>query len=234
MRCRDERGDCPMSKSIQDYLNLITSEHQKQPNFVATVSFSVAIPVQVQQLLDSMIPLFDLGTPPVGDQLDIIGKWVGVSRDIPIPIAGVFFTWDDTAATGWEFGSWQPLNQQTDITSLPDDVYLTLIRARIAANNWDGTTEGAYAIWAIVFPNLNLLIQDNEDMSFMIAISGMPIDSLTQALLVQGDLPLKPEGIRISEYVVSVDGNPFFAWDVQNIYLAGWGTGSWGASLTPL
>lgn len=223
-----------MSKTTDDYLNLITSEHQDQPNFTETVSFSVAIPIRVQQLYDSMIPIFDLDLPPVGNQLDIIGEWVGISRNIPIPIPGVYFTWNGTDAQGWEFGTWQPSNEPTDLTTLPDDIYLTLIRARIAANNWDGTTEGAYAIWAIIFPTLVILIQDNEDMSFSIAFTGTMIDSLTQALLQGGYLPLKPEGVRINEYIVSVDGNPFFAWDVVNTNLAGWDTGSWGADLPPL
>lgn len=198
---------------------------------MATVALSVAVSVRIQELLISIESeggVFDLSTPPVGNQLDIIGQWVGVSRNVTIPIAGVFFSWDGLANVGWDFGIWQSATQPVTLVTLPDDVYLTLILARIASNNWDGTTEGAYTVWSLIFPNLHLLIQDNQNMSFLIAIQGAPIDSLTQALLTQGYLPLKPEGVRISGYVVAVDTNPFFAWDAVSPYLDGWDAGSWG------
>lgn len=225
-----------MSNTVQTYLNRITSEHQDKPKFMATVAFSVAIYARIQELLDSMEVeggIFDLDTPPVGQQEDFIGELVGISRDVDIPIAGIFFSWDGTADIGWDFGIWQSDNQPTDLVKLPDDVYLLLIRAKIAANNWDGTTEGAYKIWNILFPNLKLLIQDNQNMTFIIALQGAPIDSLTQALLTQGYLPLKPEGVRITEYIVAVDTSPLFGWDVATPSMAGWDTGSWGQEIVP-
>lgn len=220
--------------TVQDYLDLITSEYQNKPNFMATVSFLVALPVRVQELLTAMIPLFDLDTPPVGDQLDIIGKWVGVSRNVAIPINGVYFSWDGTDySVGWDFGSWQPQDQPTSVTSLPDDAYLSLIRARIAANNWDGTTNGAYAIWDAVFPQFTILIQDFQNMSYDMAFVGGIVDSLTLALITGGYIPLRPEGVLINEYLVPVDSNPLFAWDIENQYLAGWDSGSWAREISP-
>lgn len=212
----------------QDYLNLITSEHAAQPKFTAMVGQCVSPMVQIQTLLSSMIVLFDLGTPPVGNQLDIIGLWVGVSRNVVIPITGVLFSWDDTVMDGWDAGIWSGADNPTSITVLPDDAYLTLILARIAANRWDGTTEGAYAIWEIVFPQLTLLIQDEQNMSFDVGIIG-PLDSLTFALLTQGYLPLKPEGIRINNYFTlpPPGTGAFFAWDSDSPSLQGWDSGSW-------
>lgn len=219
---------------IQDYLNLITSAWANQPNFKATISAVVAVPVQVQALLNSMIPLFDLDTPPVGDQLDIIGQWVGVSRNVPVPITGVFFSWDGSdASLGWDQGSWQPFNAPASITSLPDDAYLTLIKGKIAANNWDGTTNGAYAIWDTLFPQFTILIQDHMNMSYALAVIGGVVDSLTIALLVGGYIPLRPEGVLINEYFFSVDSNPAFAWDIDSTDLQGWDEGSWLKEVIP-
>ncbi len=79
--------------TTKEYLDLLTSAFREQPKFTAMISADVAPMVQVQTLLQQMIPLFDVDVA-VGDQLDIIGKWVGVSRNVAIPIAGVFFTWD--------------------------------------------------------------------------------------------------------------------------------------------
>lgn len=223
-----------MSNTKQTYLDLITSEYAQQPDFIAMISFFAAVPVQVQNLMvEMMTTIFDLDFPPVGNQLDIIGQWAGVSRNVSIPIDGVYFTWDGTQTTGWDFGSWQPGDAPTTITSLPDDAYLTLIRARIAANQWDGTTEGAYKIWEALFPQFQILIQDLCDMSYNLAIVGGIVDSLTLALITGGYVPLRPEGIEINKYLVSVDTNRAFAWDVDNTYLAGWDTGSWLRILPP-
>jgi len=217
--------------TVDDYLALITSEYQGLPNFTAVVSLLVAIPVQVQSLLQAMqTTLFDLSTPPVGDQLDILGAWAGVSRNVSIPITGIYFTWDDTSnpsTDGWDFGSWQPNNAPTTLAVLPDDAYLTLILAKIAANNWDGTTEGAYAIWDSLFSQFKILIFDNNNMSYYMGIVGGIVDSITLALLTGGYIPLRPEGVQIVGYYVAVDTNPGFGWDVENQYLQGWDQGSW-------
>jgi hypothetical protein len=219
--------------TIQDYLNLVTSEYQQQPNFNAMLSFMVAVPVQVQILMNQMqTTLFNLSDAPVGNPLDIIGQWVGVSRDIPTPIngAGVFFTWDDTAADGWDSGTWAPPGA-TQITVLPDDAYLTLILAKIASNHWDGTTPGAYTIWDQLFPDFTILIVDHQNMSFDLGIIGSSIDALTLALFEGGYLQLRPEGVMINDYFTNTDGQPLFAWDCDTALLQGWDTGYWATIL---
>lgn len=219
--------------TIQDYLNLITSNFAAQPNFTSMISYDVSPLVQVQSLLASMIPLFDLDTPPVGNQLDIIGQWVGVSRNVAVPITGVFFTWDSTPSVGWDYGTWAADPTETVITVLPDDAYLTLIKGKIAANNWDGTTDGAYAIWNQLFPAFTILIQDYQNMSYAVGIVGGVIDSLTLALITGGYIPLRPEGVEITEYFIAVDTNPLFGWDIETDFVSGWDTGSWAMEVAP-
>jgi hypothetical protein len=223
-----------MSNTVQDYLNLITSEYQNQPKFNATVAFMVAVPVQVQTLLEEMMTtLFDLDTPPVGDQLDIIGAWVGASRQVNIPISGVYFTWDAPSAEGWDFGTWQSSPPTSSVTVLPDSQYLTLILAKIAANNWDGTTEGAYTIWDALFPQFTILILDQCNMSYDLAVIGGIVDSLTLALITGGYIPLRPEGVLVNNYLVSVDTNPAFSWDVDTADMKGWDQSSWLKIVAP-
>lgn len=218
--------------TIAEYLSLITSEYRSKPKFEGVVTANVSIQSRVQDLLATMIPLFDLDTA-VDDQLDIIGQWVGVSRDVKIPSAGVYFSWDGSDPTlGWDFGSWAPATAPSTITVLPNDAYRTLIRAKIAANHWDGTTDGAYAIWDSLFSQFTILIIDNQDMSYDLGIVGGIVDSLTLALLTGGYIPLKPEGVRIREYFVSVDTGPVFSWDVESTLLKGWDEGSWVREFT--
>lgn len=212
--------------TTQEYLDLITSEHQDKPNFMKTVTLDVTVQTRVQNLMDAMIALFDIDGA-VGDQLDIIGRWVGISRFIKIPISGVYFSWDDDYTLGWDYGSWRDGTQLNNITSLPDDAYRTMIRAKIAANKWDGTTDGAYAIWDEIFPTFTILIQDNQNMSYAMALVGGIVDSLTLALLTGGYLPLRPEGVLISAFYVSIDSGPVFSWDLESPLLQGWDEGSW-------
>lgn len=218
--------------TLNEYLNLITSAFREKPNFIATLTAVLQGPLQVQSLLESMIPLFDVDTAE-GDQLDIIGKWVGVSRNVAIPIPDVYFSWDADYTLGWEYGTWQPNQAATDITVLPDDAYRTLIKAKIAANRWDGTTDGAYAIWESLFSQFTILIQDFQNMSYDLGVVGGIVDSLTLALITGGYIPLKPEGVRINQYFVSIDDGPVFAWDVDSDLLKGWEEGSWVREYPP-
>lgn len=211
---------------VQNYIDLIPSANSEKPNFIATISLDVSVQVRVQNLLASMITIFDIDTA-VGDQLDIIGEWVGISRKIAVPISGVFFTWDSTYDVGWDYGTWQPASAPANITELPDDSYRVLLKAKIAANAWDGTTDGAYAIWEQIFTQYTILIQDRQNMTYDLIVVGGIVDSLTQAILVGGYIPLRPEGVRITSYFFPVDSGPVFAWDVDAPYLQGWDTGKW-------
>lgn len=177
-----------------------------------------------------MISKFDLDTA-TGDQLDIIGQWIGITRDVAVPITGVFFSWDGTdVSLGWDAGVWQGA---TEITQLTDEFYRTLLKAKIAANHWDGTTEGAYAVFAIIFPDNLILIQDNQDMTYNLVIFG-DLSALNEVLITQGYIPLKPEGVRVRTYIFPFDTGPIFAWDTESSFLQGWNEGAWAYEVDPV
>ena len=158
----------------EQYLNLITSQHRQKARFVQTVQNSTAPFVSLQATLSSMISKFDIDDA-VGDQLDIIGLWVGASRFIDTPLTNIYFSFDDTAEVGWDSGVWQgPFSPTSGLTSLPDDIYRTLIKAKIAANRWNGTIPNAYEIWETVFTNIKIIMQDLQDMTFVVGIVGTP------------------------------------------------------------
>lgn len=218
-----------------DYLALITNAHQGKPCFAQTVTASVAPLAKVQSALDGLIQDFDLDTA-IGVQLDIIGQWVGRSRRIQTPLTGVYFTWGGAADVGWGSGIWQgPYDPDSGLVDLPDDAYRTLLRAKIAANRWDGSIPQAYVVWAAAFPgSIILAIQDHQDMSMTINAAGTPLSVVEKALLINGYIPLKPEGVRIAAYYVVPAAGPIFAWGIPaNPAFAGWGTGQWATALTP-
>ena len=133
---------------------------------------------------------------------------------------------------GWDFGVWQDASQPSDITTLPDDVYRTFIKAKIAANRWDGSLQNMYEVWDSVFTDITIFIQDNQDMSYNIGFVGRPVDALTLALIQQGYLPLKPEGVRVNVIYSPIDDNPLFAWDIESEVMKGWDEGAWARELT--
>lgn len=205
-----------------DYPALASSQHQK-PKFLALLQALTLPFAEIQDFLAKLPKAFDVDHA-VGAQLDQVGQWVGIGRYLLLPLAGVYFTWDEQGP-GWEEGVWKGnFDPDTGLTRLDDDSYRRLIKARIAANHWDGSIPGATAVWAAAFADSGseIIIQDNQDMSMTVGISGAYPDAVFRALLMGGYIPLKPEGVRVSWYAITPDGGPLFAWDCDTESLKGW------------
>jgi len=217
---------------ITDYTGKITSEHADKPRYMAMVSAVARCFVDAQNGLAAMTQAFDLDDA-VGVQLDAVGLWVGVSRNVATPLAGVYFSFD-IAGVGFDQGVWRgSFDPDTGVTSLDDETYRLLIRARIGANHWDGTLAGSKAILAQIFGSgTQVFIQDNQDMSITVGISGKIPSALFLALLSGGYIPIKPQSVRVNFYVVtSAEGAPIFGFDMSNEYVAGFDTGAWATPL---
>lgn len=217
------------------YLDRITSQHRTATKFVAVVDAVTAPLVDVQALLEELRRAFDLDAA-VGVQLDQVGEWVGRVRDLSTPLEGVYFAWNEPAV-GWNEGAWRGLyDPDTGLISLDDGVYRQLLRAKVAANNWDGSRDGAYEIWEAAFASTGMiiLIQDNGDMSIVVGVAGAAPSAVLKALLVQGYIPLKPSGVRVSYYAVTPGGGPLFSWNGDSDALGGWNVGSWPEILQPV
>lgn len=222
--------------AVSDYLALIPPEHADKPNFVATVSLSVQPFVDMQNALATMNQLFDLDAA-AGQQLDMVGQWIGPTRYIAEPL-DIYFSFD-TPGLGFDQGIWWgPFEAATGMTALPDQNYRILLNATIAANNWDGTIPGAYSAWDVLFAGTGygILIQDYDNMEMAITLIGQQPDPVTEALFTTGALDLKPAGVTLyhalptvypAGEVDGVLGTPIFGFDVQNTNIAGFDTGAW-------
>ena len=219
----------PSPGDVQPYLDLITSEHIDQPDFTTMVA-AVLQPLCDSQVLVAGIPsLYDIDLA-VGSQEDAVGEWVGVTRNISVPLTGVFFSWA-TPGLGWSEGNWIVDIDATELVVLPDAQYRTLLYARVAANQWDGTIPGAYEVWDTLFvgTGTGILIQDYDDMHMAQALTGPVPDAVTLALFQGGYLDLKPAGVLIDNYFTPPEpGVPYFGYGVENANIAGWGVGYWG------
>lgn len=219
--------------TTEEYLSLITSAHSDKPKFEATVAVGVSPFARTQEVLNSLITEFDIDTA-IGEQLDVVGEWVGRSRRIDTPLVGVYFAWDDLASNGWDSGVWKDIyDPDSGLVDLSDDAYRMLLKAKVAANNWDGTIPQAYDVWAAAFGiDIYLLIQDKQDMSIEIGVSGRPLSQLEKVLLVNGFFPLKPEGVRIEHYSIVPEEGSIFVWDSDpSNAVSGWDSGQWPVEL---
>ncbi|AMG44729.1 DUF2612 domain-containing protein [Achromobacter xylosoxidans] len=219
---------------VEKYLGLITAFHRDKPNFSAMVGAVSKCFVDAQNLYAQMVVAYDLDAA-VGVQLDAVGEWVGISRRVRTPLVGVYFSFD-IVRLGFDEGIWQgPFDPDTGVTSLDDDTYRLLIRAKIGANHWDGTLEGSAAILNLIFggTGTDVFIQDNGDMSIDIGVSGERPAAVFLALLTGGYIPIKPEGVRVNYYIVPNVEGPLFGFDVGNQYIAGFEIGAWGDLIQP-
>ncbi|MCL6469726.1 MAG: DUF2612 domain-containing protein [Ralstonia sp.] len=213
-----------------DYTSLLTSEHSGKPKFSAMVAAVAKCFVDQINVMQSIPAAFDLDQA-IGVQLDAVGLWAGIKRQVKTPLA-VYFSFDQSGL-GFDQGNWQgPYDPNSGITSLDDATFRTLIRAKIAANSWDGTIPSAAAAYANLFGNSGsyIFLQDNQDMTMIVGVSGAIPSALMVSLLTGGYLPLRPEGVLAIYLVPSVNNTSLFGFDVSNQYVAGFDVGSWGVS----
>jgi Protein of unknown function (DUF2612) len=182
--------------NVGEYLALVTHEHADKPNFMTTLTQLLQPLADLQVTYGQIASSFDLDTA-VGSQLDAVGQWVGISRQVETPLMNTWFSWD-TSGLGWDEASWYDPTQPTDETViLPDDAYRTLIRAKVVNNYWDGSIPGAYEVWDVLFAGTGWTIDmtDNQDMSMVFTLRGPAPDAITMALLTGGYFNLRPAGV---------------------------------------
>lgn len=210
------------------YSDLITSEHAGAARFLASVGVSVQPSIDLQAVLAAMPAGFDLDSA-LGVQLDAVGAWVGIGRTVKTFLSGVYFAWG-TSGVGWGEGVWKgPFDPDQGLTTLGDDHYRLLLRATIALNYWDGTMAPAVAAIAPLFPDNDVYIQDNQDMTIWVAVSGPVVDPVSAALLTGGYLALRATTVGIRYFFPSTSDSPVFGWGADSDFIGGWSHGSWGA-----
>lgn len=171
----------------------VRSVSSSPPSFVAVFS-KTHLALGVPVISFNQVP-----TIALGPQLDILGTIVGVSRTVPF----------------------QPSNSVSPV--LDDDTYRTLIKAKVAFNQWNGQAGSLYPIWQTLFPGGNIAIQDNQNMTATIFLTGA-FTSITQDLIINGLIIPRPETVQYN-YVFGT--LPAFGFGAIPGYIAGFGVGHW-------
>ncbi|WP_191923761.1 DUF2612 domain-containing protein [Pantoea agglomerans] len=222
---------------MSKYTDRITNYHRGKPLFVDHVDLSTRPLTDVSDAMYGLISAFDIDEA-IGVQLDALGEWIGRSRIVSQPISGVYFSFD-TAGLGWDQGVWQgPYDPDAGYTSLSDETYRIILKAKIAINNWDGTNDSLPQILdsALQGSGLSMQIVDNQDMTIGVwvfpdtDISNVSLELI--AAIRQGYLTVKAAGvyagsISTPSVITPSTGNKFFGFDLDNQYIAGFDDGAW-------
>lgn len=219
--------------TVQEYLDKLASQHRDKPKLEASITAALEPMVDTDTVVSSLSALFDVDLA-VGQQLDYVGLWVGASRQVPVPLTGVYFSFDD-ADLGFDLGTWLgPFDPLTGLVSLPDDAYRLLIYVRILNNQWNGSIPAAYEIWDTLFEGTDyrVFIVDHGDLTMSLGLLGFP-DALTRAMFTGGLLNVKPAGVRIDAYLTQSGPGPMFAFDLDTDDFAGLDEGLWAIVTVP-
>ncbi len=171
------------------YLDLIVPEHRK-PKFLKWLSCILEKISDIEHCAEMICICFDLDNAK-GKQLDILGELVGTKREL----------------------TFQPSKNESSI--LQDDIYRTVIRAKIGINHWDGTIPSIYALWKNLFPDYKLYIKDNQDMSMDAIVMGN-LTELEKELVHNGYIVPRPEGVKQNTATASEIAMP-----EKNLHIAG-------------
>lgn len=214
---------------MSKYTDLITNYHANKPKFVDHIDLSTRPLVDVGTAINGLITAFDIDTA-VGNQLDILGLWIGRKRRVSTPISGVYFSWD-TDRLGWDQGNWQgPYDPDDGFMDLSDEIYRLVLKVKIAINHWDGQNDTIkdFIDTALEDSGLRMAIVDNQDMSISIWLLPDPNVLLndTDRMILDSALNSGPFIVLPAGYNVSaIDGNPLdqvnseLFWAVQNGYM---------------
>ena len=190
-----------MPDSNVEYLKLITSEYSDKSNFIAFNSAFLDKVSPANDCLISFDQIFAIDNA-IGDQLDKIGEIIGVTRHLP--------------------------TQDADIPStLSDESYRFVLKAKIMKNHWDGTRKSIDTIFKTMFPGCPYDIVDNQDMTMNIMIIAPEMSDEKIALIFNGFIVPKPAGVKL---VYQIMISAIFGWDKDTSFIKGWDTGTWANS----
>jgi len=210
-----------MGLFTDEYKKLLIVQYSDKPKALATIESLLA---PLEDIYDNMFLLedaFDLDKA-LGVQLDVIGKIVGISREVPFVVPKNFFGFQDNTLTAYPMGNKflnviaYPIKDKFELdysTGILDDYrFRIFIKAKIAKNY---AVAKFYSENGISLPNaLDYLfssksyVVDNKNMSMTIYIDREFDINLIQ-YIKQLDLIPRPQGVRYKAIIQYSDKKTF-------------------------
>jgi hypothetical protein len=192
-----------------DYAALITSEHADKPKFMALVALLCGTVDDISSATRSLPQAFDVDTA-IGDQLDIVGQWIGQARVIPGVLTLGFFGFSDNVAAA-NFGEerdvsiggrfWNEGEPFSGTAVLSDPEYRLVLKSKIIRNQYGGTTAELVTALQTIF-NASAHIDDDGTMGLRLVINS-PLSTVSQSLITNFDILPRPAGVGFREIIYS-------------------------------
>lgn len=162
------------------YSNLLILQYHEKAKAIATIQAQVT-PIIMDQLPIAVQDAFDIETA-IGVQLDVLGDYVGASRNT-------------YTLTG-------PI-------SLDDDDFRQLIKMVIIKNNSGSSLATIQNLLAAAFPG-QIFVSDNQTMGLnYVLVESLGTSDLLEVIVAGGYLP-RPMAVEVSATIVPAHDNPFF------------------------
>lgn len=188
-----------------NYIKLLTSQYQNAVKFKSWLQHNLDILHDGMTAAHSINDRFDIDFAS-GAQLDIIGTIVGQKRILPF----------------------EPTDGSDPV--LDNETYRSLLKAKIAMNHWDGQLYSIEQQWQLIFPETQIIIVDNQDMTINVSVLGT-LSSLLQDLIEHDMLIPRPQGVKMNlEW--SPETTAYFAYDMENNEYNGYDIGRWHPTYT--
>lgn len=194
---------------MSDYTNLLIQQYFKKPKARATIDLWCGELDKVQANLIDLLNQVDIDQAR-GYSLDIIGRRVGIVREMPSYISKGFFAYYGADGKGWNKGVWYRAGDSTsDTISLVDNDYRFMIKAKILKNFQDGTIDSILnALTKLMGSNVGVI--DNYDMTANV-YAPLSLLSPIQSYLIQNlDILPRPIGVKYNFFDI---GKDYFGFD---------------------
>ena len=154
----------------------------------------------LEEPLDRIYSSYDVDTV-TGEQLDVIGRIVGIPRPILRGAAyDVFGYGGNDSYTNYSVAPYIGDSAMVD-APLNNDLYRKLVKAKIARNISDGTSDSIIQLVEMIIGIEVTALVDNGDMSFDIGIAS-ELDNTTEYLLNNFDIIPRPQGVRLNSIFI--------------------------------
>jgi hypothetical protein len=211
-----------------DYTDLIAGHHVGKARYTSWV-FTLTEPLRIaRERLAAMREDFDVDTA-IGAQLDAVGVRVGVSRNLPMTLTDVYFALDDVDGIGLDLGVWKGVYDPVDgTTTLGDETYRAVIKAKIAQNHWDGTRGSLPDFLGEVLgqfgqPAKVLDLEDLDTMHVVLHLTKDTTPPIVWELFSRRIIDVTAAGVSVD----LVDNNPWFGFDYETASVKGLDESEW-------
>ena len=187
-----------------DVLKTFALQYANSPRIVALAQlFSTYL--NPGDLIDSFISdVLDLSTAQ-GYGLDVLGRIVGVTRDIYVANT-LFFGFDEAgtaSATPFNQGVFYSGGSYTGTYRLEDEPFRLIVKAKAAANLSDGSLLSLNNILRLLFIDRgNAYVVNNRDMT-MVYKFDFPLTPVEQTIIYQSGILPAPAGVTVTVEIAS-------------------------------